>query len=119
MLEKAKVIYVTRNPRDVVLSYYNHWKIWDGYSVFRICFELLLVIYCTVLILDLYFLFVYFWPLDSVYMYMLSGLLYLLADMIPTLFSQYCTVYTVYSMVVDKAWLGACAANMSGGQTWN
>ena len=42
--------------------------------ILGICFELLLVIYCTVLILVLYFLFVYFWPLDSVYMYMLSGL---------------------------------------------
>ena len=33
VLEKAKVIYVTRNPRDVVLSLYNHWKIVCEYTV--------------------------------------------------------------------------------------
>jgi len=32
VLDKNKIIYVARNPRDVVISYYNHWKIMEGYS---------------------------------------------------------------------------------------
>jgi hypothetical protein len=27
------VIYVTRNPRDVIASFHNHWTILDGYTV--------------------------------------------------------------------------------------
>ena len=27
----AKIIYVARNPRDVCCSYFNHWKILEGY----------------------------------------------------------------------------------------
>jgi hypothetical protein len=33
VLERAKVIYVTRNPRDVVISLYNHWKLVANYTV--------------------------------------------------------------------------------------
>ena len=28
----AKVIYVTRNPRDAVVSFYNHWRVLDGFT---------------------------------------------------------------------------------------
>jgi hypothetical protein len=31
--KKPKVIYVTRNPRDVIASFHNHWTILDGYTV--------------------------------------------------------------------------------------
>ena len=30
--KKPKVIYVTRNPRDAVVSYYNHWRVLDGFT---------------------------------------------------------------------------------------
>jgi len=30
--KSAKLIYVARNPRDVVISFYNHWKVMDGYK---------------------------------------------------------------------------------------
>jgi len=30
--KKAKVIYVCRNPRDAVVSYFNHWKVLEGFS---------------------------------------------------------------------------------------
>jgi len=30
--KKAKVIYVTRNPRDAVVSFYNHWRILENYT---------------------------------------------------------------------------------------
>ena len=33
VLSKAKVIYVTRNPRDAVVSLFNHWRIMHGYQV--------------------------------------------------------------------------------------
>jgi len=29
--KKVKVIYVTRNPRDAVVSFHNHWRILEGY----------------------------------------------------------------------------------------
>ena len=29
--KKPKVIYVTRNPRDAVVSLYNHWKALSGF----------------------------------------------------------------------------------------
>jgi len=33
VLEKqAKVIYVTRNPRDAIVSYFNHWRVLAGYT---------------------------------------------------------------------------------------
>jgi len=33
VLEKqAKLIYVTRNPRDAVVSYFNHWRVLAGYT---------------------------------------------------------------------------------------
>ena len=28
----AKIVYVTRNPRDACVSYHNHWKVMSGYS---------------------------------------------------------------------------------------
>ena len=30
--KKAKLIYVCRNPRDAVVSYYNHWKVLEGFT---------------------------------------------------------------------------------------
>ncbi len=27
-----KVVYVTRNPRDTVVSYYNHFRVLEGYT---------------------------------------------------------------------------------------
>lgn len=32
VLEKGKIVYVSRNPRDVVLSWYNHWKILEDFT---------------------------------------------------------------------------------------
>ena len=29
---KAKIIYVNRNPRDAVVSYYNHFRVLEGFS---------------------------------------------------------------------------------------
>lgn len=29
---KAKIIYVSRNPRDACVSFYNHWKVLEGYE---------------------------------------------------------------------------------------
>ena len=30
--DNPKVIYIARNPRDVCVSFYNHWRIMEGYS---------------------------------------------------------------------------------------
>jgi len=30
--KKAKLIYVTRNPRDAVVSYFNHWRVMVGFK---------------------------------------------------------------------------------------
>jgi len=30
--KKTKIIYVTRNPRDAVVSYYSHWKLFEGFK---------------------------------------------------------------------------------------
>ena len=30
--KKPKLIYVTRNPRDTVVSFFNHWKVLEGYE---------------------------------------------------------------------------------------
>jgi len=30
--KKVKVIYVTRNPRDAVVSFYNHWRILENFT---------------------------------------------------------------------------------------
>ena len=30
--KKPKMIYVTRNPRDALVSYYNHWRVLDGFT---------------------------------------------------------------------------------------
>jgi len=30
--KKVKLIYVCRNPRDAVVSYYNHWKVLEGFT---------------------------------------------------------------------------------------
>ena len=30
--KKAKLIYVCRKPRDAVLSFYNHWRVMDGFK---------------------------------------------------------------------------------------
>jgi hypothetical protein len=32
MAKKAKVVYVARNPRDVVVSFLNHWMVMAGYQ---------------------------------------------------------------------------------------
>jgi len=32
VLTNSKIIYVARNPRDVVLSWYNHWTVIEGYT---------------------------------------------------------------------------------------
>ena len=29
---KCKIIYVTRNPRDAVVSFYNHFKVLEGFQ---------------------------------------------------------------------------------------
>ena len=30
--KRPKIIYVTRNPRDAVVSFYNHWKVLEGFT---------------------------------------------------------------------------------------
>jgi len=30
--KKPKIIYVTRNPRDTVVSFFNHWKVLEGFE---------------------------------------------------------------------------------------
>ena len=30
--KKCKIIYVTRNPRDAVVSFYNHFKVLEGFQ---------------------------------------------------------------------------------------
>ena len=30
--KRPKLIYVTRNPRDTVVSFYNHWKVLAGFT---------------------------------------------------------------------------------------
>ena len=30
--ESVKIIYVTRNPRDAVVSFYNHFRVLEGFS---------------------------------------------------------------------------------------
>lgn len=30
--KKCKLVYVTRNPRDTVVSFFNHWKVLEGYT---------------------------------------------------------------------------------------
>ena len=30
--KKSKIVYVTRNPRDAVVSFYNHWKALCGFT---------------------------------------------------------------------------------------
>ena len=30
--KKAKIIYVNRNPRDAVVSFYNHFKVLEEFS---------------------------------------------------------------------------------------
>jgi len=38
--KKVKLIYVTRNPRDAVVSFYNHWRVMAGFSgTFDIFFD--------------------------------------------------------------------------------
>ena len=32
MVKKVKLIYVTRNPRDAVVSFYNHWRVMAGFK---------------------------------------------------------------------------------------
>lgn len=32
MEKRVKIIYVTRNPRDACVSYYNHWKLLEAYT---------------------------------------------------------------------------------------
>jgi hypothetical protein len=35
-MEKAKVVCVMRNPRDVVVSLFHHWKIVNNYTVYTV-----------------------------------------------------------------------------------
>ena len=28
-----QIVYVTRNPRDACVSYYNHWRVLEGYRL--------------------------------------------------------------------------------------
>ena len=30
--KNAKIIYVNRNPRDAVVSFYNHFKVLEGFT---------------------------------------------------------------------------------------
>lgn len=32
MCSLLQLIYITRNPRDVCVSFYNHWKIFEGFT---------------------------------------------------------------------------------------
>ena len=34
--KKSKIIYVTRNPRDAVVSYFNHWRVLEGFTGLKI-----------------------------------------------------------------------------------
>ena len=34
--KKPKVIYIARNPRDVVVSFYNHWRVLAGFTGIKI-----------------------------------------------------------------------------------
>ena len=32
LANKVKLIYVCRNPRDAVVSFYNHWRVINGFK---------------------------------------------------------------------------------------